>query len=319
MLFYAMKSQKALNALITGVSGFVGPYLVKHLVRSGFEVFGVDRIGKKVEGCAVDKCDVTDYDSVFSVVKRVRPDFVFHLAGQSSVEKSWKEPELTRAVHVIGTKNLLDAVAAAKINPKILIVSSAEVYGIPKALPISEGHPVQPITPYGESRAEQEKLALGYFRNKGVQLVISRSFNQTGPGQPSAFVCSDFARQVVEAEKGRRTEIIVGNLDIRRDFTDVRDAVGAYLLALQKGKPGEIYNVCSGSSHSIKSVLDTFLSLSAKARSAKVVRGVSKTRKTDIPELVGDSTKFSRATGWKPLIKFETTLSEMLDYWRKSL
>ncbi|MBI3036814.1 GDP-mannose 4,6-dehydratase [Candidatus Woesearchaeota archaeon] len=311
-----MNAQKA---LITGVSGFVGPYLVRHLMASGFEVFGCDRKGSAVDGCVVDKCDVMDYDSVFSVVKRVRPDFVFHLAGQSSVERSWKEPELTRTVHVIGAKNLLGAVAAAGLNPKILIVSSAEVYGIPEKLPITEDHPLRPITPYGESRVEQEKVALSYFRSKGVRLVISRSFNQTGPGQPSAFVCSDFARQVVEAEHGIRKEIVVGNLDIRRDFTDVRDAVGAYLLALQKGKPGEIYNVCSGSSYSMRYVLDTLISFSAKAKSARIVKDVSKTRKTDIPELVGDNAKFRKATGWKPSIKFETTLSEMLDYWRRSL
>lgn len=315
MLFYAMEAQKA---LITGVSGFVGPYLVKHLVRSGFEVFGVDRNGFGVDGCDVSVCDVTDAAAVAAVMEKVRPDFIFHLAGQSSVERSWKEPELTREVHVAGTRNLLDAVVAASLKPKILIVSSAEVYGIPKWLPISEDHPVQPITPYGESRAEQERLALGYFRNKGVQLVISRSFNQTGPGQPSTFVCSDFARQVVEAEKGRRTEIVVGNLDIRRDFTDVRDAVAAYLLALQKGRSGEVYNICSGSSHSINSVIDTILSFSAAAKSAKIVKDISKTRKSDIPELVGDNTKFAKATGWKPSINFETTLKEMLEFWRKS-
>lgn len=307
------------KALITGVSGFVGPYLVKHLVKNGFEVFGFDRKAGKVDGCDVIQCDVTNAAAVAAVVKKVQPAFVFHLAGQSSVERSWKQPDLTRKVNVGGTKNLLEAVAAAKINPKILIVSSAEVYGIPEKLPVSEDHPVQPITPYGDSKAEQERLSLDYFRNENMQLIISRSFNQTGSGQPSMFVCSDFARQVVEAEKGKRTQIVVGNLDVRRDFTDVRDAVGAYLLALQKGKPGEIYNVCSGSSYSMKSVLDTFLLFSAKAKSAMIVRDALKTRKTDIPELVGDNSKFRKATGWKPLIKFETTLSEMLDYWRKSL
>lgn len=309
----------AKRAFITGVGGFVGPYLVKHLVSNGFEVFGVNRKSSKVEGCVVDPCDVTDYDSVFSVVRRIKPDFIFHLAGQSSVEKSWKEPELTRTVHVKGARNLLEAVVAAKLKPRILIVSSAEVYGIPEKLPIAEDHPMKPVTPYGESRVEQEKLALDYFRNKSVQLVISRSFNQTGPGQPSTFVCSDFAMQVVEAEKGRRTEIVVGNLDVRRDFTDVRDAVGAYLLALQKGKPGEIYNICSGSSYSIKSVLDTLMSFSNVARSAKIVKEPSRVRKSDIPELLGSPFKFMAATGWKPSIKFETTLSDMLDYWRKHL
>lgn len=307
-----------MKALVTGVSGFVGPYLVRHLDESGFGVFGVDRSGKEVDGCVVERCDVTDSAAVSALVSRARPDFIFHLAGQSSVERSWKEPELTRRVHVDGTRNLLDAVVAAGIEPKILIVSSAEVYGVPKKLPIGESHPVKPITPYGESRVEQEGVALDYS-GKGVHLVISRSFNQTGPGQPSTFVCSDFARQVVELERGLRREIVVGNLSIKRDFTDVRDAVAAYLLALEKGKAGEIYNISSGNSYSIKQILDLLLSFSPAASKARIIQDKSRVRKTDIPELVGDSSKFRQATGWKPSIPFEETLREMLDFWRKSV
>ena len=307
-----------MKALITGVSGFVGPYLVRHLVKSGFEVFGVDRSGKRVDGCIVEQCDVTDSAAVSSLVGRVRPDFIFHLAGQSSVERSWKEPLLTRDVHVNGTRNLLDAVVAAKIKPRILIVSSAEVYGVPNKIPISESHPVHPVTPYGESRVEQEQMALDYFKGRGLHIIISRSFNQTGPGQPSTFVCSDFGRQVAEAEKGIKKEIVVGNLDIRRDFTDVRDAVAAYLLALEKGKPGEIYNICSGNSYSIKSILDTLVSFSA-AKSIKIVKAASKKRKHDIPELVGNNSKFRETTGWQPRIPIERTLKEILEFWRRSL
>src|SRR3989338_4169497 len=131
------------RAFITGVSGFVGPYLVRHLAANGFEVFGIDRSGKKVEGCAVERCDVTDYDAVAAVVKQVQPGFIFHLAGQSSVALSWKEPELTRKVNVGGTINLLDSVAAANISPRVLIVSSAEVYGIARKFPTAEDHPLQ--------------------------------------------------------------------------------------------------------------------------------------------------------------------------------
>lgn len=308
----------SMKALVTGVSGFVGPYLVRHLVKSGFEVFGVDRSGKEVDGCVVEACDVIDAAAVSAIIKKVRPDMVFHLAGQSSVSLSWKEPELTKAVHVVGTRNLLDAVVSAGIKPKVLIVSSAEVYGVPKSIPITESHPVHAVTPYGESRVEQEKLAIDCFRKKGVQLVISRSFNQTGPGQPSAFVCSDFARQVAEAERGLRSEIVVGNLEVKRDFTDVRDAVAAYLLALQKGVPGEIYNICSGNSYSINSILETLLSFSS-AKSVRVVKAPSKKRKHDIPELVGDNSKFRQATGWKPNISIDVTLKELLEFWRKSL
>ncbi len=307
-----------MKAFITGVSGFVGPYLARHLARNGFEVFGIDRSGdKQVDGCIVEACDVTDAAAVSAIIKRIKPGMIFHLAGQSSVSLSWKEPELTKTVHVAGTKNVLDAVVAANLKPKVLIVSSAEVYGIPKSIPITESHPVHAVTPYGESRVEQEKLALGYFKKKGVQLVISRSFNQTGPGQPSAFVCSDFARQVAEAEKGLRKEIVVGNLEIKRDFTDVRDAVAAYLLALQKGKPGEVYNICSGNSYSIKSILDALLSFSS-AKSVKILKVAAKKRRHDIPELVGDNSKFRQATGWQPKIPIEKTLKEILEYWRKN-
>ncbi len=311
-----------MKAFITGVSGFVGPYLVKHLVDSGFEVSGMDRNGSRIDGCVVSVCDITDSAAVAAVVRRASPDLIFHLAGQSSVERSWKEPELTREVNVGGTKNLLDAVAAAGINPKILIVSSAEVYGIPDGVPITEEHPLKPVSPYGESRVAQEKIALGYFRSRALQVVISRSFNQTGPGQPPNFVCSDFARQIASIEKGAQPPVIkVGNLAVRRDFTDVRDAVRAYLLALQKGKAGEFYNVCSGEGHSVSSVLAMLLSFSAAASSAKqvkIVKASSRVRKSDIPELVGSPSKLMKATGWKPSIPFEKTLSGLLGYWREN-
>ncbi len=306
-----------MKALVTGVTGFVGPYLVNHLVRNGFDVFGIDRSGKEVPGCAVEVCDVTNAPAVSSIVRKVKPEFIFHLAGQSSVERSWKEPELTRNVHINGTRNLLDAVLASKIKPRILVVSSAEVYGVPKSIPISESHPALPITPYGESRIGQERVALEYF-NKGVDLVISRSFNQTGPGQPSAFVCSDFARQVAEIEKGMRNSIVVGNLSVKRDFTDVRDAVAAYLLALRKCKPGEIYNISSGKGYSIRWIVDKLISLS-KVKDARISQDSSKVRKADIPELVGDNSKFRKATGWKPSFDFADTLSDLLDYWRKEI
>ncbi|MBI2580183.1 GDP-mannose 4,6-dehydratase [Candidatus Woesearchaeota archaeon] len=305
------------RALITGVSGFVGPYLVKHLVNNGFEVFGVDRSGKKVEGCAVERCDVTDYDAVAAVVKQAQPSFIFHLAGQSSVARSWKEPGLTRKINVGGTRNLLDAVAAAGISPEVLIVSSAEVYGIAKKFPTAENHPLQPVGPYGESRVEQEKVALGYFR-KGMRVIITRSFNHTGPGQPSEFVCSDFAKQIADIEKGKQQPVVrVGDLKIKRDFTDVRDVVNAYLLLLEKGRAGEAYNVCSGRALAIGEILDKLVKISRL--DARVVHEKSRISETVVPVLHGDNSKIGAATGWKPVIDFDDTLSALLDYWRKSI
>ncbi len=304
------------KAFITGVSGFVGPYLAKHLAASGFEVFGIDRSGKGVDGCVVDKCDVTDAAVVAKVVKKVSPGFIFHLAGQSSVAKSWKEPELTWKVNVDGFKNLLDSVTAAGINPRILLVSSAEVYGIPKRLPISEAHPIAPVSPYGESKVEQERIALAHVKD-GMHIVISRSFNHTGPGQPPEFVCSNFAKQVAGIEKGSQPPVIkVGNLKIRRDFSDVRDVVKAYLLLLGKGKPGEAYNVCSGKAFTVGEVLNRLIALS-KIK-FRVEQEASRVMENSVPALHGDHSKLIAATGWKPAISLDQTLVDLLDYWRKT-
>jgi len=304
-----------MKAFVTGVSGFVGPYLARHLAQNGFEVFGIDRNGVAVEGCAAQQCDITDYNALSVIIRKVKPDVIFHLAGQSSVERSWKEPVLTRDVNVGGTKNLFDAVVAAKISPKILLVSSAEVYGIPKSIPIREDHLLKPVSPYGESKVEQERLALDYIRKKKLQVIICRSFPHIGPGQPSKFVCSNFAEQVVNVEKGRAGFVKVGNVDVTRDFTDVRDIVRAYLLAIQKCKPGEIYNVCSGRSRTIKSILDLLISLS-KSKPIKVVKDDSRMRNNDIPMLIGNPAKFRSATGWEPKIAIEQTVTDLLEYWR---
>lgn len=305
-----------MKALITGVSGFVGPYLVKHLAANGFGAFGIDRAGSVIDGCVVEKCDITDSEAVANVVKRVQPDFIFHLAGQSSVAMSWKEPELTKAINVGGTKNILDAVAAAGINPKILIVSSAEVYGVAKKFPTAENHPLQPVSPYGESRVEQEKVALDYFR-RGLQVIIARSFNHTGPGQPSGLVCSSFAKQLAGIGKGKQPAVVkVGDLKVVRDFTDVRDVVKAYLLLLQKGRSGEVYNVCSGKASSVGEVLGMLMKLSGLT--VKVEQERSRLIERAIPVLHGDNSKLAAATGWKPKISLGETLSDLLDYWKKA-
>ncbi len=303
------------KAFITGVSGFVGPYLVKHLAASGFEVFGIDRIGSKVDCCVVEKCDVTDAAAVAKAVKKVSPALIFHLAGQSSVAKSWKEPGLTQKVNVDGFRNLLDAVKSAGINPKILLVSSAEVYGIPHKLPISETHPLAPVSPYGESKVAQEKIALAHVK-EGMHVVISRSFNHTGPGQPPEFVCSNFAKQAACIEKGSQPPVIkVGDLKVRRDFSDVRDVVKAYLLLLEKGRPGEAYNVCSGSAFTIGDVIERLARLS-KAK-FKVEQESSRVIDNAVPALHGDPSKLTAATGWKPAISFDQTLADLLAYWRE--
>ena len=304
------------KAFITGVGGFVGPYLARHLVKKGYEVFGVDRKGSRIDGCVVEKCDVTDYDSLFAIVSRIKPDCIFHLAGQSSVAKSWGEPELTKKVNVGGTKNLFRAVVAAGIKPKILLVSSAEIYGIPKKVPIAEEHPVSPISPYGETKVEQEKLVKEFISRHKMQIVIARSFNHTGPGQPPDFVCSNFAMQIADIEKGKQPPLIkVGDRKIKRDFSDVRDIVSAYALLVEKGISGEVYNVCSGTAFTIGEILDKLLKLSSVK--VTVEPDPSKMKNSIVPVLHGDNSKLVRATGWKPTISIDKTLSDILEYWRK--
>ena len=303
------------KAFITGVGGFVGPYLAGHLAASGFEVFGIDRKGSKVGGCSVEKCDITDYDSLFAIVGRVKPDAIFHLAGQSSVAKSWDEPELTKKVNVGGTKNLFEAIAAAKLNPQVLLVSSAEIYGVPKKLPITEEHSLSPISPYGESKVGQEKLAAEFVAKRGLAIIVARSFNHTGPGQPPDFVCSNFARQVADIEKGRQPPVIkIGDRNVKRDFSDVRDVVVAYRLLVEKGIVGSAYNVCSGKAFTIGEILDKLLKLSGVK--VRVEPDPSKMKNSVVPVLQGDNSKLARATGWKPAISIDKTLSDILEYWR---
>jgi len=296
-----------MKALITGINGFVGPYLKKHLSDNNISVVGTDiSFGSIVD----HKVDLLDSCAVTDLIKDTRPDYIFHLAAQSSVKISLSKPEQTMDVNVNGTKNLLDAVSKYIPDSIVLIVASADVYGSCGELPFKEDSELCPISPYGESRLEQEKLAL----SSGLNIVVSRSFTHTGPGQKPNFVCSDIAKQIVEIERGEPPIIHVGDITVKRDFTDVRDIVRAYLLALQKCKVNEIYNICSGNLYSIKEIIDIFLSFTDKKIEINV--DSMKLRKADIPIMSGDNSKFVHATGWKPVIPMEKTLKDLLEYWR---
>ncbi len=300
-----------MRALVTGVTGFVGPYLVKELVNKGYEVFGFDKTKKNVSGCEVFECDVLDKEKVFSIINDVKPDVIFHLAGQSSAAKSFEIPELTRRINVDGTRNLFDAVVKANIKPKILVVSSAHVYGRTNEEILKETSELNPESPYAESRVEQENLVFGYAGEHNLEIFVSRSFNHTGPGQQQLFVCSDFAKQIVDIERGERKPVIfVGNTASKIDFSDVRDVVRAYVLLVEKAKPG-ICNVCSGRGYSIKWIIDTLLSMSDVKVSVR--RDPKKFRKKEL--MIGDNSKI-KALGWASKISFEQTLKEILGYWR---
>ena len=308
-----------MKALITGVNGFVGGHLSTLLLNKGFEVFGTDRFGdSNVSNVKVFSVDITDVAGMDSLLKNVRPDFIFHLAAISSVQVCRANPELTRKVNIEGTENLMRACLKNKINPKILIVSSAQVYGIPKHVPIDESHPTNPVNEYGESKLEQEKVSLRFFKEHKLNVIISRSFNHIGPNQGAGFVCSDFAKQIVEVEKGLRKPIIrVGNVDSKRDFTDVRDIVKAYLLLLEKGVAGEVYNLGSGNGYSIKEILDKLIAQSNIK--PEIIEDKSLFRKSEILTLIADNRKFVKLTGWSQKIDIEMSLRDILHYWRNKL
>jgi GDP-4-dehydro-6-deoxy-D-mannose reductase len=310
------------KVLITGADGFVGRHLAAFL--EGEEevvVLGLDLHPPRSAGpwdrCEYGICDMLDRDLVFSHVERFRPDYVFHLAAQSSVRRSWEDPGLTYDIALGGQTNLLDALRESGIDARVHVACSAEEYGkvAPDELPIREDHPLRPASPYALSKVMQEYHALFCNQAFDMKTIVTRAFNMTGPGQSPQFVVSDFARQIAEAEAGSREPMIrVGNLEARRDFSDVRDLVEAYWLLLRKGIPGEAYNACCGCDYSIQEILDTLLALSRVAIRVEV--DPDKFRKADIPVLRGDNGRMRELVDWAPGISLEQTLADVLDWWR---
>ena len=302
-----------MKVLVTGAAGFVGPHLLRELAAQKITAIGTDRNPSE----SVRQLDVLDSSGVARLVREIRPDWIIHLAGQSSVPNSFESPELTFRINVEGTKNLFEACTAADIRPKMLIVSSAHVYGTPKYTPIDELHPLSPESPYAESRVKQEQFALEYGQENNIPVVISRSFNHTGPGQGPGFACPAFAKQIAELEAKRGGIMQVGNMGSYRDFSDVRDIAKAYILALEKCIPGQVYNIGSGKATKIKDVLDTLLSFSSAKISIR--KDSSRLRKQDEPLLVCDASKFRKAAGWQPEIPLNQTLKDLLDWYRKNV
>ncbi len=304
------------KAIITGSSGFVGKYLSSYLISKGYEVWGIEKNcpGSDIRTFEGDIADIAFLKEVFS---RVKPDLIFHLAAQSSVALSFKEPEMTMKVNYYGTKNIFDAAMEKCPNARILLACSADSYGIPEEVPIKESHSLNPKSPYAESKVKAEELAVRYAKEKGLKVVIARAFPHIGPGQSDIFVASSFARQIAENEKTKKDVIRVGNLDAKRDFTDVRDVVRAYELALRKCRIAEPYNISAGKTYSIREILDMLLSMS-KTR-MRVEKDPERMRPSDIPVLSADSQKFKEETGWKAEIDIKDTLKEMLDYWREKV
>ena len=313
------------RVLVTGVTGFAGSHLVDYLLtRDDCEIYGILRWRSRTENIehVMDRiklleCDLRDASSTRDTLERVRPDFIFHLAAQSFVPTSWIAPTESLTTNILGQVNIFEAVRRLGLKTRIQLACSSEEYGMvnPDEVPIRETNPLRPLSPYAVSKVAQDLLGYQYWMSWKVDSVRTRGFNHEGPRRGPVFVASDFAKQIADIEKGRRPPVVhVGNLEAKRDFTDVRDMVQAYWLSLEKCEPGEVYNICSGQAWSIREVLDHLLSLS-KA-DIEVRQDSTRLRPSDVPILVGDHSKFTKATGWQPKIPFEKTLSDMLEFWR---
>lgn len=316
-----------MRVLITGISGFAGSHLAEYLLGKGLDVYGTMRQGSKTENIdhILDKlklieCDICDAFSVERAVKTSMPDYIFHLAAKSFAPDSWTAPHDTLNTNIIGELNILEAVRHLKINPHISIAGSSEEYGLvyENELPIRETNPLRPLSPYGVSKVAQDLLGWQYFQTHKLKIVRTRAFNHTGPRRGEVFATSYFSKEIALIEKGLHEPIIyVGNLETRRDFTDVRDIVKGYVLCLEVGILGEVYNICSGKAWCMKDVLDVLLGMTNKK--IQVKQDTSRLRLSDIAILQGDNTKFCKQTGWAPEIPLEKTLSDLLNYWREKI
>lgn len=315
-----------MRVLITGITGFVGSHLADYLVARGdVEVFGTRRWRSRMENVlhlrdrvTLVECDLRDPVAVRRMLTEVRPDRIFHLAAQSYVPTSWLTPGETVSANLLGQVNLLEGVRELGLASRIQIAGSSEEYGMvhPDELPIRETNPLRPLSPYAVSKVGQDLLGYQYWMSYGLPIVRTRGFNHSGPRRGEVFVSSNFAKQIAEIEKGQHEPaLLVGNLEAIRDFTDVRDMVRAYWLALERGEPGEVYNICSGRGYTIRELLELLLGLTS-AR-VEVRPDPTRLRPSDVPVLVGDCQKFRRATGWEPTIPFEVMLKDLLEYWRQ--
>ncbi len=315
-----------MKALITGIAGFAGSHLAEHLLNgTDWEICGLihrrsENIAHLRERLALFQGDVCDLGSISHILAQTRPDYVFHLAAQSFVPTSWRDPWETFESNIRGQLNILQAAVDLALESKILVVGSNEEYGLITAeeLPIKETAPLRPNSPYGVSKITQDMLGLQYHLGHGLHTVRVRPFNHIGPRQSERFVAAAFAKQIAEIEMGLKPPVVkVGSLKAKRDFTDVRDVVRAYHLVLTKGQTGEVYNIGSGVARSVQEILDVLSSLSRVEFS--VEQDPARLRLSDIPVSFCDYTKLREQTGWRPGILFEESLRDTLDYWREKM
>lgn len=312
-----------MRTLITGIGGFAGSHLADYLLAE---------TDWQIVGCVLHDCDMPahlrgqvacravdlrDPEAVHHLLEDVAPDFIFHLAALANVGASWRDPWPTLENNIRAQLNLLEGLLRLEASPRVLIVSSNEVYGLVQTheLPITEKNPLRPNSPYAVSKVAQDMLGLQYYLSYDLPVVRVRPFNHIGPRQAPGFVAPDFARQIAEVEAGLRPpRMQVGNLEAQRDFTDVRDMVRAYYLAAERGVPGDVYNIGSGQSHAIQELLEIMLSHSRVE--ITVEPDPTRLRPADVPVVRCDASKFRELTGWEPIIPFETSLRDVLDDWR---
>jgi GDP-4-dehydro-6-deoxy-D-mannose reductase len=312
--------------LITGFSGFVSQYLLKYLstLDNSYEIYGISRnkhIFPAYENLKIKlfEADLQNEPLLKNIIESVNPDIIIHLASDSSVAYSWQNPIESFQNNTNIFLNLVEAVRVLKIKCRILSIGSSEEYGIvlPEALPLTESSPLNPISPYAVARVSQEMLSKVYSHGYGLDIVLTRSFNHIGAGQKEAFVISSFAKQITEIKRGIRQSIEVGNIDIIRDFLDVMDVVKAYIYLLEKGKKGEVYNICSGKGYSLKELIEIMFRL-AEVNSCYTINK-DLIRPSDNPIIIGSNKKIKEECNWQPEISIEQSLSSMLDYWTKKL
>lgn len=312
-----------MRVLITGVGGFAGSFLAEHLLAEGYDVWGIVRNNAGHaeplrEQIQLRTADVTDRGRITTVLDECRPERIYHLAAQAFVPASWDDPWTTLEINIRGQLNVLLALRTLELSARVLVVGSNEEYGAIRqdALPITETTEFRPSSPYAVSKIAQDMLGFQYWKSHNLHTVRVRAFNHIGPRQSPQFVAASFAQQIAEIEAGLRPpRLKVGNLTAKRDFTDVRDIVSAYHLVLERGEPGDVYNVGSGEAHSIQELLDILLAHSSA--DVTIEQEPARMRPADVPITYADTTKIKSDTGWQRSISFEESLESILVYWRE--
>ena len=300
------------KALITGSEGFVGKYLRQELEANGYEAIGLDLF----PGSKTLVADLLNPEQINTLIQREKPDFIFHLAGQADVGKSWKIPQKTVEINVNAAVNLMEAIRKHISEATLLLVGSSDQYGSLKELgaSVTEETPMKPMNPYAISKVTQEQMGKAYAKAYDLRICMTRSFNHGGAGQKPGFMIPDFASGIVKVERGEQDALKVGNLTSRRDFTHVKDVVRAYRLIAEKGTPGEVYNVGSGRTYSAQEVLDKLLSKAIKH--IPVVQDPARMRPSDTPVICCNHSKLSTDTEWEPVYGIEEIITETLEYYR---